>query len=67
MISHVKAIARYSTSLLDLATTFCFLLFQDMMFPPTITQYPEVGRLSLGEPAQSASEYPTTRACPLSS
>ncbi|KAJ9683175.1 hypothetical protein PVL29_002267 [Vitis rotundifolia] len=56
MSSHVaKAIARYSASALDLATTSCFLLFQDIRLPPIKTQYPEVERLSVGEPAQSAS------------
>ena len=56
MSSHVaKAIARYSASALDLATTCCFLLFQDIRLPPMKTQYPEVERLSVGEPAQSAS------------
>ena len=59
--------ARYSASALDLATTSCFLLFQDIRFPPIKTQYPEVDRLSEGEPAQSASECPTIYVCPLSS
>ena len=55
MSSHVaRAIARYSASALDLATTSCFLLFQDIRLPPIKTQYPEVERLSVGEPAQSA-------------
>ena len=55
MSSHVaKVIARYSTLALDLATTSCFLLFQDIKLPPIKTQYPEVERLSEGEPAQSA-------------
>ena len=56
MSSHVvKVIVRYSASTLDLATTSCFLLFQDIKLPPIKTQYPEVERLSEGEPAQSAS------------
>ena len=56
MSSHVaKAIARYSTSALDLATTSCFLLFQDIKLPPIKTQYPKVERLSEGEPTQFAS------------
>ena len=56
MSSHVaRAIARYSASTLDLATTCSLLLFQDIRFPPMKTQYPEVERLSVGEPAQSAS------------
>ena len=55
MSSHVaRAIARYSASALDLATTSCFLLFHDIRLPPIKTQYPEVERLSVGESAQSA-------------
>ncbi|BAU03137.1 hypothetical protein VIGAN_UM017800, partial [Vigna angularis var. angularis] len=50
------AIALYSASALDLATTLCFLLFQDIRLPPIETQYPEVDLLSEGEPTQSASE-----------
>ena len=61
----VRAIARYSASALDLATTFCFLLFQEMRFPPMRTQYPEVDLLSLGDPAQSASVYATMSVWPL--
>ncbi|BAT75172.1 hypothetical protein VIGAN_01299200, partial [Vigna angularis var. angularis] len=58
--SHVvKDIDRYSASALDLATTLCFLLFQDIRFPPSRTQYPVVDLLSIGEPAQSASQYPS--------
>ena len=56
MSSHViRAIARYSASVLDLTTTSCFLLFQDIRLPLIKTQYPEVERLSVGEPAQFAS------------
>ena len=56
MSSHVaKAIAQYLAPTLDLATTSCFLLFQDIKLHPIKTQYPEVERLSDGEPAQSAS------------
>ena len=56
MSSHVaKAIARYLASVLDLAITSCFLLFQDIKLPPMNTQYPNLERLSVGEPAQSAS------------
>ena len=52
MSSHVaKAIARYLASALDLATTSCFLLFQEIRLPPIKTQYPEVERLSVGDPA----------------
>ena len=49
-----STIARYSASALDLATTFCFLLFHDIKLPPIKTQYPEVERLSEGEPTQFA-------------
>ena len=52
MSSHVaKVIARYLASALDLATTSCFLLFQDIKLPQMNTQYPDVERLSVGEPA----------------
>ena len=44
-------IALYSTSAVDRAITFCFLLFQEIIFAPMKTQYPVVGRLSIGEPA----------------
>ena len=37
-----EAIALYSVSVLDLATTLCFLLFQEIKLPPIETQYPEV-------------------------
>ena len=51
MNSHVvKVIARYSVLALDLATTSCFLLFQDMKLPPMNIQYPNVERLYVGEP-----------------
>jgi len=46
----------YYASTLDLATTFCFLIFQDIRFPPRSTQYPDVDRLSMGELGQLASE-----------
>ena len=56
MSSHIaRVIARYSASALDPATTSCFLLLQDIRLPPIKTQYPKVERLSVGEPAQSAS------------
>ena len=52
MSSHIaRAIARYLASTLDLTTAFCFLLFQDIRLPPMKTQYPEVERLFVGEPA----------------
>ena len=67
MNSHVvDAMAQYSASALDLATTFCFLLFQEITLPPMSMQYPEVERLSAGDPAQLASEYLTISVCPLS-
>ena len=47
--------ALYSALALDLATTSCFLLFQDIKLPPIETQYLEVDLLSDGDPAQSAS------------
>ncbi|PRQ38174.1 hypothetical protein RchiOBHm_Chr4g0410851 [Rosa chinensis] len=49
-----------TASALDLATTFCFLLRQVTRFPPTKVKYPDVERLSVLSPAQSASVYPTT-------
>ena len=56
MNSHVaKVIARYPASVLDLATTSCFLLFRDIKLPSMNTQYQDVERLSVGESAQSAS------------
>ena len=52
MSSHVaKAIARYSVSALDLTTTSCFLLFQDIKLSLMNTQYLDVERLSVGESA----------------
>lgn len=50
----VKVIALYFASALDPTTTVCFLIFQDIRFPPMSTQYPEVDRLSIDEHAQSA-------------
>ena len=50
-----KVIAQYLASALDLATTSCFLLFQDIKLPPMNTQYPNVERLLVGEHAQSTS------------
>ena len=48
--------ALYSASALLRDTTACFLLLQVTRFPHTNMQYPEVERLSVNEPAQSASE-----------
>ncbi|RDX76086.1 hypothetical protein CR513_43960, partial [Mucuna pruriens] len=52
----VEAIARYPTSALERATIFCFLLFQETTFFPIDMQKPIVDRLSMGDPAQSASQ-----------
>jgi len=51
-----EAMTLYSASALDLATTLCFLLFQEIKLPPMETQYPDVDPLSEGDPAQSASK-----------
>jgi len=51
-----KAIALYYASTLDLATTLCFLLFQEIKLPPMETQYPNVDLLSEGDPTQSTSK-----------
>ena len=50
-----QAITRYLASALDLATTSCFLFFQDIRLSPINTQYLEVERLSSGELARFAS------------
>lgn len=39
----------YSSLALDLASAFCFLLFQDIKFPPTNTRYSKVDHLPMGE------------------
>jgi len=51
-----EAMTLYSAFGLDFATTFCFLLFQEIKLPPMETQYLDVGLLSEGDPTQSASE-----------
>ncbi|RDX88662.1 hypothetical protein CR513_29719, partial [Mucuna pruriens] len=51
-----EAIARYSASALERAIVFCFLLFQETTFPPIDMQKPVVDRLSMGDPAQLASQ-----------
>lgn len=60
-IQHSSAVAiarpRYSASVLDFETVFCFLELQETRLEPIWTQYPLVLRLSSGHPAQSASEY----------
>ena len=43
-----RANARYSDSILDRATTLCFLELQDTRFPPKNTQQPLVDSLSFG-------------------
>jgi len=45
------AFAIYLALALDQATTFCFLLFQEIIFPPMKTQYPVVEHFSIGDPA----------------
>ncbi|RDX90546.1 hypothetical protein CR513_27574, partial [Mucuna pruriens] len=52
----VEAIAGYSTSALERAIVFCFLLFQETTFLPIDIQKPVVDRLSMGDLAQSASQ-----------
>ena len=41
-----EAIVLYSGSVLDIATTLCFFLFQEIKLPPMETQYPDVDFLS---------------------
>ena len=53
------ATALYSLSAIDLATTDCFLLFQETRFPPTNMQYPDVDFLSSAQLAQSESQLPS--------
>jgi len=50
-----EAISLYSASALDLATTFCFFLFQEIKLPSMETQYAEVDIL-IEDPAQSTFE-----------
>ena len=52
-----KAIALYSASALDLATTFCFFVFQETGEFPNIIQNPEVDLLEKAQLAQSESQY----------
>jgi len=54
----------YSTSTPDQATTLYFLLFQDIRFPPRNTQYHMVDLLSMGQQAQSTSQYLKTLVFP---
>lgn len=60
-----EAVAQYSASALYCAT-LCFLILQEIL-PQIRMQYPKVDPLSVEEPAQSESEYLTTRVWPLSS
>ena len=53
--------ATYSASVVDSATTGCFLLDQVMAAPDIINRFPVVECLSFISPAQSASENPTRR------
>lgn len=55
-----KARLLYSTSVLEHATTDCFLDHQEMRFGPKKTQAPEVDRLSSGSEAQSAPQKAVT-------
>ena len=48
-----SVISLYSDSAFDLETMTYFLLFHDTRFPPTKTQYPLVGLISIGQPVQS--------------
>jgi len=51
-----EVIALYYAFELDLATTLCFLLFQEIKLPPMETQYSNVRLLSDEDPTQSASK-----------
>jgi len=55
----IETITLYYASPLDLTTTFCFLLFQEIKLSPIQTQYPKVDLLSKGEFVQSTSEQHT--------
>ena len=54
---HAIVMALYSASAVDLATTDCFLVFQEMGESPSNTQYPEVDLRVVGQLAQSLSQY----------
>ena len=65
MNSHVaNAIAQYSTSVVNLATIVCFLLFLDVRLLSMKTQFPEVYQRFEGK-LQFAYEYPITWEPPL--
>ena len=53
----VKARALYSASAVDLATTDCFFVFQEIGEDPRRTQKPVVDLLVEGQLAQSLSQY----------
>lgn len=53
----VWAIARYSASAVERATTDCFLVFQEIGEEPRRTQYHVVDFLVVGQLAQSLSQY----------
>lgn len=53
----VEAIARYSASVEDRETTFCFLFFQEIRESPIKIQKLVVDFRSVGSLAQLASEY----------
>ena len=61
-----RAIALNYASALDRATTLCFLLFQETIFPAKDAQCPVVDCMSMGQPTQSASLYLQIRVFPLS-
>jgi hypothetical protein len=52
----VSTRARYLVSILDRATTDCFLLHHEIKEVPSKKQYPMVERQSMGSLAQSASD-----------
>lgn len=52
----VRAIALYSASGEDLATTICFLLFHEIGDVPRSIQYPVLDLLEYGYEAQSESQ-----------
>ena len=53
----VRAIARYSASADERATTVCFLVFHESGTSPRKMQYPEVDLHVAKHPAQSLSQY----------
>jgi hypothetical protein len=53
----VRHMERYSASILERDTTFCFLADQEIRLEPRKMPYPVVEHLSSGLLAQSASQY----------